>query len=102
MSRQTRVPIPTCVLSFDTTGSFGEEIAAAVSEQIRKLPFYPHAQINVPATQLATRLAEILPGDLQHLFFCNSGSEANETALKIVRQYGRQKYPGQNRFKVFG
>jgi taurine-pyruvate aminotransferase len=77
-----------------------EEIAEAVSEQIRKLPFYPHSQINVPATQLAARLAEILPGDLQHIFFSNSGSEANETALKIARQYGRQKYPGQNRFKV--
>ncbi len=77
-----------------------EEIAEAVYEQIRQLPFYPHSQINLPATQLAARLAEILPGALQHVFFSNSGSEANETALKIVRQYGRQKYPGQNRYKV--
>ena len=54
----------------------------------------------MPATQLATRLAQILPGDLQHIFYCNSGSEANETAFKIARQYGRQKYPGQNRYKI--
>ena len=77
-----------------------EEIAEAVYRQIKELPFYPHSQINVPATQLATRLAQILPGDLQHIFYCNSGSEANETAFKIARQYGRQKYPGQNRYKI--
>ena len=63
-----------------------EEIAEAVYRQIKELPFYPHSQINVPATQLATRLAQILPGDLQHIFYCNSGSEANETAFKIARQ----------------
>ena len=77
-----------------------QEIADAVYEQIQRLPFYPLSQINVPATQLAARLAELLPGDLQHLFFCNSGSEANETAFKIARQYGRQKFPGQNRHKI--
>ena len=77
-----------------------EEIAEAVYRQIKELPFYPHSQINVPATQLASRLAQILPGDLQHIFYCNSGSEANETAFKIARQYGRQKYPGQNRYKI--
>jgi len=77
-----------------------EEITRAVYEQMQQLAFYPHSQINVPAAQLAARLAEILPGDLQHVFFSNSGSEANETALKIARQYGRQKYPGQNRYKI--
>ena len=77
-----------------------EEIAEAVYAQIKQLPFYPHSQINAPAAQLAERLAEILPGDLAHTFFCNSGSEANETAIKIARQYGRQKHPGENRHKV--
>ena len=77
-----------------------QEIADAVYAQIQQLPFYPLSQINVPATRLATRLAALLPGNLQHLFFCNSGSEANETAFKIARQYSRQKFPGQNRYKV--
>ena len=77
-----------------------QEIADAVYAQIQQLPFYPLSQINVPATRLATRLAELLPGNLQHLFFCNSGSEANETAFKIARQYSRQKFPVQNRYKV--
>ena len=77
-----------------------EEIAEAVYDQIRRLSYYPNLQVTAPAARLAARLAGILPGDLNHLFFCNSGSEANETALKIARQYGRQKYPGQNRYKV--
>ena len=77
-----------------------QEIADAVYEQIQKLPYYPHSQINVPATMLAEQLAECLPGDLNHVYFCNSGSEANETAIKIARQYGRQTYPGENRYKI--
>jgi taurine-pyruvate aminotransferase len=76
------------------------EIAVAAFEQLQKLCYYPLSQINMPAAELAQRLAEILPGDLTHSFFCNSGSEANETAFKIARQYGRQKYPGQNKYKV--
>ena len=76
------------------------EIADAVYEQMLQLSYYPHLQVNLPAARLASRLADLLPGDLNHLFFSNSGSEANETALKIARQYGRQKYPGENRFKV--
>jgi len=77
-----------------------QEIADAVYEQIQQLPYYPHSQINIPATLLAERLAELLTGDLNHVFFCNSGSEANETAIKMARQYGRQKYPGENRYKI--
>ena len=77
-----------------------QEIADAVYTQIQELCYYPHSQINVPATELAAQLATCLPGDLNHVFFCNSGSEANETAIKIARQYGRQTYPGENRYKI--
>ena len=77
-----------------------DEIADAVYEQMKALSYYPHTHVNVPAARLAARLAQILPGELNHVFFSNSGSEANETALKIVRQYGRQRLPGQNRYKV--
>ena len=77
-----------------------QEIADAVYEQIQELSYYPHSQINVPATELAKQLAECLPGDLNHVYFCNSGSEANETAIKIARQYGRHTYPGENRYKI--
>ena len=72
-----------------------EEIVEAVRAQMEVLAFYPVTQINVPAAKLAGRLAEILPGDLNHLFFVNSGSEANETAFKVARQYGRATRPGR-------
>ena len=42
-----------------------QEIADAVYEQIQKLPYYPHAQINIPATLLAERLTGLLPGNLK-------------------------------------
>ncbi len=77
-----------------------QEIADAVYAQIQELSYYPHSQINVPATELAEQLANCLPGDLNHVYFCNSGSEANETAIKIARQYGRQTYPNENRYKI--
>ncbi|MBT3266973.1 aminotransferase class III-fold pyridoxal phosphate-dependent enzyme [Candidatus Poribacteria bacterium] len=77
-----------------------DEIADAVSEQIRTLPYYPHTRANEPAARLAEMLAEILPGDLQYIFYSNSGSEANETAIKMARQYARQQYPGENRYKI--
>ena len=77
-----------------------QEIADAVYQQMQKLSYYPHSQINMPATLLAKQLADLLPGDLNHVYFSNSGSEANETAIKIARQYGRQMYPEQNRYKI--
>lgn len=87
------------------------EIAEAVFEQMKKLAYYPQTQVTLPAALLAERLASILSsdssdggdfGDLKRVFFCNSGSEANETALKLARQYASQKYPGKNRHKVIG
>ena len=83
-----------------TLGYGRTEIADAVYEQMKELPYASSTMVTAPAANLAARLAEILPGDLQHSFFSNSGSEANETALKIARQYCRQRFPGENRFKV--
>ena len=83
-----------------TVGYGRKEIADAVYEQMQILPYASSALVTAPAAKLANRLAEILPGDLQHSFFGSSGSEAVETALKIARQYSRQKYPGENRYKV--
>src|SRR5439155_10225141 len=39
-----------------------------------------------PAVELAAKLADITPGDLQRVFFCSGGSEAVETAIKIAKQ----------------
>ena len=50
----------------------------------------------IPASfELAARLARITPDDLDHLFFCNSGSEAIDTAMKIAMAYHRARGEGQ-------
>ena len=77
-----------------------QEIADAVYAQMQQLSYYSQTQAVPSAVALATRLAEMMPGDLNHVFFTNSGSESNETAFKIARQYGRQTFPGQNRYKI--
>jgi taurine-pyruvate aminotransferase len=77
-----------------------QAIVDAAVEQMRRLPFYPLSQSHRPAIRLAERLATILPAGLERVYFCNSGSEAVETALKLARQYGRQAHKGENRYKV--
>jgi taurine-pyruvate aminotransferase len=72
-------------------------LAEAAKEQMNKLPFYPMIQSHLPAIQLAEKLNEWLGGDYV-IFFSNSGSEANEVAFKVTRQYYKQKGEG-NRFK---
>jgi len=68
------------------------EINQAVAEQIGTLDYAPAFQVGHPlAFQLAERLAELAPGDLNHVFFTNSGSESADTSLKMARAYWRQK-----------
>jgi putrescine aminotransferase len=66
-----------------------EEILQAVSEQMRAVAFYPSFfnTTTEPTIRLSARLAELAPGRLQHVIFSNSGSEANESALKLIRAY---------------
>ncbi|MBW3604439.1 MAG: aspartate aminotransferase family protein [Actinobacteria bacterium] len=64
------------------------EMVDAAAAQMAKLPFATNwATAHQPAIDLATELAERFPGDLNHAFFVNSGSEAVESALKLARQY---------------
>lgn len=71
------------------TGHVRPEVTAAVTAQMETLEFFPNYvdAFTVPLIELARKLAEIMPGDLSVSFFVNSGSEANETALKMARQY---------------
>jgi putrescine---pyruvate transaminase len=66
-----------------------EEIVEAVAEQMREVAFYPSFfnTTTEPTIRLAARLAELAPARLGHALFSNSGSEANETALKLIRGY---------------
>lgn len=69
------------------------EIADAVHKQMLELAFYPSFFNNTtePAIRLAARLAQLAPPRLTHTVFSGSGSEANETALKIIRWYWKLK-----------
>ena len=75
-----------------------QELAEAAFEQLKEMAYFPLTQSHIPAIKLAEKLNEML-GDEYVIFFSNSGSEANETAFKIVRQYHQQK--GEyNRYKI--
>ncbi len=64
------------------------EMAEAAERQMRKLPFATNwSTAHQPAIDLAAAITGRFPGDLDHVFFVNSGSEAVETALKLARQY---------------
>ncbi|PAE44280.1 aspartate aminotransferase family protein [Bacillus sp. 7884-1] len=74
------------------------ELADAAYEQLKEMAYFPLTQSHIPAIKLAEKLNEML-GDEYVIFFSNSGSEANETAFKIVRQYHQQK-GDFNRYKI--
>ncbi|MGP6087793.1 aspartate aminotransferase family protein [Antarctobacter jejuensis] len=69
------------------------ELADAAHRQMQELPFYNtfFQTTHVPALNLAAKLAELAPGDLNHVFFAGSGSEANDTNLRMVRTYWAEK-----------
>lgn len=69
------------------------ELADAAHRQMLDLPFYNtfFQTSHVPALNLAAKLAELAPGDLNHVFFAGSGSEANDTNLRMVRTYWQEK-----------
>ena len=66
-----------------------EELARAAYEQMLQLPFYNtfFRTATAPTIRLAAELAARLGHDLTHIFFNNSGSEANDTAFRVVRHY---------------
>lgn len=77
-----------------------ERLVEAAAQQMRRLPYTPLTRPAPAAANLAERLMRLLPGDLNHVVFVNSGSEAVETALKLARQYARQVHPRDNRHKI--
>lgn len=66
------------------------EIAEAAAEQMKTIAYSPLIQSHVPAIKLAAKLNEWLEGEYR-IFFSNSGSDANEVAFKIGRQYYHQR-----------
>ncbi|MEE3360037.1 MAG: aspartate aminotransferase family protein [Pseudomonadota bacterium] len=70
-----------------------QELVDAAARQMQELPFYNtfFQTTHVPVIELAERLAQLAPGDLNHVFFASSGSEANDTNLRMVRTYWEMK-----------
>ena len=68
------------------------KIVEAIQTQAAELDYVPPFQMGNPkAFELASRIGDMLPGDLNHVFFCNSGSESVDTALKIALGYHNKR-----------
>ncbi|MBN3561058.1 aminotransferase [Aliamphritea spongicola] len=69
-----------------------EEMAQAIAEQVRQIPYYScfGHHTTVPAAQLAAKLAELAPGNLNHVFYGCGGSVANDTAVRMIHFYFNQ------------
>lgn len=78
-------------------------IAAAVKQQLEEMPHIMFGgMVHAPALKLAERLAALTPGDLDHVFFSDSGSVAVEVALKMAVQYWLNKgVTGRTKFISF-
>jgi putrescine aminotransferase len=74
-------------------GYGNKEIAQAGAEALRRLPYYNHffKTTNPYTAELAAELAKLTPEGHDRVLFCNSGSEANDTALKLIRYYWNLK-----------
>lgn len=70
-----------------------EEMGRVAARQMNELPFYNtfFQTTHVPAIALAKELADLAPDDLNHVFFAGSGSEANDTNIRMVRTYWAEK-----------
>lgn len=66
-----------------------ERLVAAANEQMAKLPYYHvfASKSHQPAIELSERLIEIAPGAMDKVMYASSGSEANDTAIKLVWYY---------------
>ncbi len=74
-------------------GYSSKAVVQAVSKQLERLPYYPSFfnSTTEPPIRVAKFLAERAPARVNRTIFSNSGSEANETALKVIRAYWKLK-----------
>ena len=81
-------------------GNGRAELAEVAAKQMKELGFFPNWSFQHPRSlELAAKIAEIAPGDLNSTFFVSSGSEAVETVIKLARQYHKANgEPG--RYKI--
>lgn len=79
-----------CGIAVTALGHCHPKLVAALHEQSRKLWHLSNVMTNEPALRLASRLCAATFA--QRVFFCNSGAEANEAALKLARRRGHTKF----------
>ncbi|RQR61463.1 aspartate aminotransferase family protein [Burkholderia sp. Bp9125] len=79
-----------------------QELADAAYRQLQELPFYNtfFKTTHPPVIELSALLAEVTPPGLNHFFYCNSGSEGNDTVLRVVHQYWRVQGKPQKKFVI--
>ena len=85
-------------LAVTSLGHAHPVVADAIAEQARTLLHVSNLYYNALQPQVAEKLNALLGGD-GRVFFCNSGAEANECAIKLARRYG-QTHGGPERFHV--
>ena len=71
-----------------------ESIANAVRDQLIKLNYFAGSAGSIPGATFAKQLIDKMPG-MHRVYYCNSGSEANEKAFKMVRQIAHKRYGGK-------
>ena len=66
-----------------------QELVAAARRQMSTLPYYNtfFKSTTAPAAQLAAKITSLAPDNIEHVFFANSGSEANDTIARLMRVY---------------
>jgi predicted acetylornithine/succinylornithine family transaminase len=85
-------------LAVTSLGHAHPDVAAAIGDQAQTLLHVSNLYYNDVQPKLAARVNALLGGD-GRVFFCNSGAEANECAIKLARRYG-QRNGGPERFHV--
>src|SRR5438067_3168571 len=85
-------------LAVTSLGHSHPEVAAAIADQARTLLHVSNLYYNDVQPKVAARLNALLGGG-GRVFFCNSGAEANECAIKLARRHG-QRNGGRDRFHV--
>ncbi len=77
-----------------------ERIAKAVYDQLMKMNYFAGSMGSIPGALFAEKLVEKMPG-MSRVYYCNSGSEANEKAFKMVRQIAHKRFGGKKHKILF-
>ena len=84
-------------VAVNTAGSCNEKVVAAVKEQVEQLMHVFNYPYSIPQTVLAKKICDTIGMD--KIIYQNSGTEANEAAIKLARKYGVDKY-GPEHYRI--